>query len=136
MTQKFGQIPTGTDMKTTAEQDAGLAAVPRVYKNGVIVSTAKEYWSSGTVSAGIVTFYLTDDHTSGGAAIFANIYKESMNFFVEDSSNSYQFSNVVIASDKKSVTVAVGQLGAVLVGIIQFLSAANGVTVYLQVKGN
>lgn len=108
----------------------------QVWKMGIRKYSAIQYISSAIVTTGSVTFYLTDDGTSAGNAVFTNIYKESANFWVEDSTNQYQYSSFTIASNKKSITITVGRLGTVLLGILQFVTAANGVTVYLTIMGD
>lgn len=108
----------------------------QVWKTGTRKYTAIQYVSSATVASGAVTFYITDDGTASGNAVFTNVYKESANFWVEDSSNQYQYSGFTVAANKKSITVTVGKLGSVLLGIIQFLTAANGTTVYLTIMGD
>lgn len=109
---------------------------PQTWVNGVKKTYVKEYLASVTVSGGTATFYLTDDGTSGGNAIFTNVYTESMNMFVQDVTNSYMFGNISVAGNKKSLTVTVNKLGTVLIGVIQLISAANGTVVYLQLKGD
>jgi len=104
--------------------------------NSVLKSNCKEYHTSGTVSGGTVTFYLTDDGTSGGTAIFTNIYKDSAKFWVDDALIQYQFGNYTVSGDNKSITVTINKLGTVLLGIIQFVSSADGFTVYLSIKGD
>lgn len=123
-----GWIPIGGAMQT-----AGAA---RTWVNGVKKSYVKEYFATATVSNGTAVFYLTDDGTANGNAIFTNIYTESSNFLTLDLGNQYQFGNVVVAANKKSITVSVNRLGTIILGVIQFITAANGQTVYLQVKGD
>lgn len=110
--------------------------IPRLWVNGTHKSIVKEFHSSATVSSGTVVFNMTDDNTSSGNAIFANVYLESLNIIIYSTSIQYQFSSPTVSSDKKTLTVTVGQLGTVLLGIIQFVSAANGITVYAQIKGD
>jgi len=125
----------GTDDNngTTLSQ---VKIIPRVWVNGVRKSQVKEYLASAVVSSGTAIFYLTDDGTAEGNAIFTNIYKESASFWIDDPTVQYQFGEYTLAADKKTLTLTVNKLGTVLVGIIQFISAANGVTVYMQVKGD
>lgn len=118
----------------SAQNTAG--GIPRVWVNGAQKTSVKEFFGSATVSSGNVTFNMTTDGTATGPAIFTNVYTESINLFVFDVANQYQFSGLSIAASKKTLTITVGRLGSVLIGIIQFVTAANGVTVYLQVKGD
>ncbi len=124
------------DAMTMNTANNTASGIPRVWKNGTQLVSAKEYWSTAVVASGVARFYLTSDHTGSGSAIFTTIYKESMNFLIEDASNTYQFSGITIDANKKYVDVTVGRLGTVILGIIQFITAANGVTIYLQVKGD
>lgn len=107
-----------------------------VWVNGVLKSDTKIFYGSGVVANGAITFYLTDTGDANGNAIFSNVYTESMNLFTLDLTNQYQFGNLVISNDKKTLTLTINKLGSVLIGIIQFVAAANGQTVYLQVKGD
>lgn len=112
------------------------AGIPRVWVNGVRKSSVWEYYASATVSSGNVVFNLTDDGTSGGNAVFTNVYLESLNLIIYSSTAQYQFSAPVVSANKKTLTVTVGVLGTVILGIIQFVTAANGITVYAQIKGD
>lgn len=113
-----------------------VAGIPRVWVNGAHKSSVWEYFSSATVSSGNVVFNLTDDGTSSGNAVFTNVYLESLNLIIYSSTIQYQFSNPVVSGNKKTLTVTVGQLGTVILSIVQFITAANGITVYAQVKGD
>lgn len=104
--------------------------------NGVKKSMVKEYCASAVVANGSAVFYLTDNGTSGGNAVFNNVYKESANFWVDNSSAQYQMGGYTLSEDKKSITISVGALGSVIIGIIQFVNATNGVTIYLRIKGD
>lgn len=111
------------------------AGLPRVWVSGVHKSSVWEYYASATVSTGTAVFYITDDGTSGGNAVFANIYTASINLLIHDSNDLYNYSSVTVAGNKKSITVTVNQI-ALSLGVIVFTAAANGTTVYLQVKGD
>lgn len=124
------------DAMTMNTAQTTAAGIPRVWLNGVQKASVKEYFSSAVVAGGTATFYLTDDGTSGGGAVFANVYLESMNLMVYSASSQYQFSSPTVAGNKKSITVTIGVLGTVILGIIQFVAAANGTTIYLQIKGD
>lgn len=104
--------------------------------NGSQKADSQEYCASATVSSGQAVFYLTDNGASNGNAVFTNVYKESLSFWVDDSGVQYQFGSYTLAGDKKSITVAVNKLGSVVLGLINVVSAANGVTVYMRIKGD
>lgn len=110
--------------------------IPRIWVSGVHKITVKEADLSAVVSGGLAVFYLTDDGTSGGNVIFNNVYLQSINLLAASASNSFMYSNLTLSGDNKSLTVTVNQLGTILLGIIQIVSAANGVVVYLQIKGD
>lgn len=112
-----------------------LSNKPTLWKSGVNKSNFIEYISSAVVASGTVSFNLTDDGLSSGNVIFTTVFKESANFWIEDSQNQYQYSGYSLSENKKVLTVTINRLGSVLLGIVQFISAANGVTVYLTIKG-
>lgn len=91
---------------------------------------------SAVVSGGVATFYLTEDGTAGGKAIFKTVHKESANFWIDNAAAQYQFGGWNLSADKKTLTINVNRLGSVLLGIIQFTAAANGDTVNMTVWGD
>lgn len=95
-----------------------------------------KFRGTSTVTSGVVTFNLTDDGTPTGNAIFTNIYNESINLWVNDQNAQYQMGNTTVSSDKKTISFNINTLGSVLLGIIQFISAANGIVICLQVEGD
>lgn len=124
------------DAMTMSLAQTTVAGLPRVWVNGVHKSTVWEYYASATVSSGTVVFNLTDDGMGTGNAVFTNVYLESLNLIIYSSTAQYQFSAPTVSSNKKTLTVTVGAIGTVILGIVQFISAANGITVYAQVKGD
>lgn len=113
-----------------------LSQVPRAWQNGTRRVGVREVCASATVSSGVATFYLTDTGAAGGNALFGTaVFKESANFWVESTAIQYQYGNYTLSGDRKTLTVNVTQLGSVLLGIIQFVAAANGATVYLRICG-
>lgn len=113
-----------------------LNIIPETWVSGVRKTNVKQYFTSANVSSGSATFNLTDDGTPTGNAVFTNIYTESINLFTLDSTAQYQFGNVSVAGNKKTLTVDVSKLGDVVLGVIQFVSSADSQTIYLQVKGD
>lgn len=124
------------DAMTMNTAQTTVAGIPRVWVNGVHKSSVWEYYSSAAVSSGNVVFNLTDDGTSSGSAVFTNVYLESLNLIIYSATIQYQFSNPTVSANKKTLTVTVGAIGTVILGIVQFIAAANGITVYAQVKGD
>lgn len=136
---QWKNIADPTDAQDAMTMNSAMstaAGIPRVWLSGVKKSTVLEYYASATVASGTVTFWLTDNGLSTGNAVFTNVYLESLNLIVYSATVQYQFSAPTVASNKKSIAVTIGQLGTVILGIVQFISAANGITVYLQVKGD
>lgn len=110
--------------------------IPRYYKAGVKKPNVWMYDTTATVSGGTAVFYLTTDGTADGDPVFTNIYTESVNLFVFDLLNQYQFGSLTVSVDKKTLTVSINRLGTIIAGLIQFITAANGTVIYLQVKGD
>lgn len=102
--------------------------------NGVKKTMVIEYASSAVVASGQAVFYLTDNGASNGSAVFTEVYKESVSFWVDDATGQYQYGAYTLSGDKKSITVNVRQLGVAL-GLLTFTTQPNGTTVYLRVKG-
>lgn len=104
---------------------------------GVKKILTKRLTTSAVVTGGQVVFYLTDDGTAGGDAYFpTSVFKSSANFWVDDASTQYQMGGYTISGDRKTLTLTTNRLGSVLLGILQFIAAANGVTVHLKIEGN
>lgn len=113
-----------------------MNSIPRIWVNGVQKTGVKGCYTSATVSSGTVIFNLTTDGTTNGAAIFNNVYQASMNWWVNDATVQYQVGGYTISGNKKQLTLTMNKLGTVLLGIIQTVAAANGVTVYLSIYGD
>lgn len=88
-------------------QLAALAQRPVVYQGSSQKTGVKIYAGKATtVTGGVAIFYLTDSGTSGGNALLANVYDETVDFEVNDSVNAYRYS-WVISADKKILTATV-----------------------------
>lgn len=117
-------IPTGSAWNTQA------------YVNGVKYTAVFPYFASAVVASGIATFYLTDNGLSSGNSVFKNnIFTQSINLITSSTNTQYQYGGFTVAGGNKSIAITVSQLGLSL-GILNFTSAANGITVYLQISGN
>lgn len=108
----------------------------KAWVSGALKTGAYPYLSKATTSSGTATFWLTTDGTSAGAAVFNNIYADSIAVVIYGNSANYQPFSPVVAGDKKSVTVSVNQTTSVLLGLLQLVSASNGVDVRLLVVGD
>lgn len=99
-------------------------------------------FKSVTVSAGNAIFYLTNDGTAGGTALFPNgVIADSVNVFVSDASTSYQASTT-FSNSNKTLTVGVNKYSGGVTGnllnilnIVLGQAVANGAVVHLQVWG-
>lgn len=107
----------------------------QLYRNGTLKTAPKTYMTTGTVASGTVTFNLTDDNTATGNALFSTIYKESLNWWIDDAANQYQVGGYTVAGNLKTLTLTINRLGTVILGLIQFTVAANGTTVNITVWG-
>ncbi len=141
-----GRITSCTDASMAMSD---ISDGPEVWLNGVKKSATKEFQCSGTVSGGTVVFNLVNASTS--AAVFANVYRESMSIEVEKTSaGTFEWYNYSLSGDKKTLTLTVtrqgttsgnvllnllGALTSVLTGIV-YNAAPNGTIVYLTIKGD
>jgi len=108
-----------------------------IMHNGTKKILCKMVAFSAVVSGGSATFYLTDNGLAGGNAVFPNaVFKETANFWIDNATTQFQFGNFTVSPDRKTLTVTVNQIGSVLLGLLQFVGAANGVTVHLRIEGN
>lgn len=108
----------------------------KAWVSGILNIGAFPYLSKTTTSSGSATFWLTDTGDSSGSAVFSNIYADSIAVVVYGNAANYQPYNPVVAGDKKSVTINVNQTTSVLLGLLQLVSASNGVDVRLLVVGD
>lgn len=103
--------------------------------SGVATGAWGYFNKASTNSSGIATIYLTSDGTSGGTAVFGTVYEDGIIAMPVGSTSNYQVVSVVLSGDKKSVAVAVNQLGSVALGLVNVTSAAAGVEVRAVVWG-
>lgn len=124
---------------TEAVAYAGDIATRRKnWVSGSLKSDSFVYASKASVAggAGVVTFYITDDGTSSGSAVFSNVYADSILVVPFGSGGQYQAYTPTVAGDKKSITATVAQATNVL-GILTFnATAANGIDCRLYVIGD
>lgn len=111
-------------------------SIARIYRSGTLKTSPKMYTGTAIVASGAITFYITSNGISTGSAVFSNVYKESLNWWLDDANNQYQVGGYTLSGDKKSITLTVNRLGSVLIGIIQLITAANGATLNLSVWGD
>lgn len=113
-----------------------LATRRKAYVSGVLKNDSFLYVSKASTVSGGLTFYITDDGTSSGNAVFTNVYADSIAINAYGTSGTYQPSAPTVSVDKKSVTANISQATNVL-GILTFNStAANGIDCRLYVMGD
>lgn len=108
------------------------AWVTGVLKNDCFIYSSKAVTAGGS---GLVTFYITDDGTSSGNAVFTNVYADSISIGGYGTGGQYQASGLAVAGDKKSITATISQLVPVLV-VTFSAAAANGIECRLYVMGD
>lgn len=107
------------------------------WMSGAQKEGVKQYASTATVSNGKIIFYLTDDGTAQGNPVFANnVFLESLNVFYKDAANVYMSSVDSVSVDRKSLTLNIQKVGTVVLGIVQVVSPANGVSISMSIYGN
>ena len=99
--------------------------------NGTKQSRVRIGKATATVSGGVAVFNFVDPDTN--TAFFPNggaIYPTA-----QEPSQSLLYSNYVWSNSNKTLTIDVNKLGTVVLGIIQFIAAANGTSVTVFVMG-
>lgn len=137
-------VPMADDHTDTVTSHAALTADNTVlalarrkaWVSGVLKNDSFVYYSKSTTISGNVTFYLTDDGTSSGNAVYTNVYVDSITISPYGTSAVYQISAPTVASDKKSISATVNQVTSVLIGLIQSVTVANGVQCNLLCLGD
>lgn len=124
----------GTTGACTYNSSTGVLNVP-------IYASYTDYVDSAVVSggAGNAVFYLTNNHTSGGTALYTNV--SYINPIINDPTLNYSY-GWTVSADKKTLTVnaraAVGinvaLVGLTLLGVPS--NVPNGTKIYVLVKGN
>jgi len=112
----------------------------RVY-NGTTIKTRVIIWNwTGLTDSGQAVLYPTDDGTSGGNALFTNIY--SIQATAERNTTTaiqFEFASVKsISADKKTLTINVGN-GAYLLPLIggnSIQDAPDNTNVYVTIIGD
>lgn len=135
MRKENGQIKELMD-GTEANDAANVDQSTGVWVSGQRKILTKRITTTAVTATGQAVFYLTDNNASNGNAVFTNVYKSTANFWVDNASIQYQFGNYTVSGDKKTLTVNVNQLGSVILGLIDFVAAANGITVHLTIMGD
>lgn len=144
---QYGAPISDTFPMTSARHDRGVteavayagdvATRRKSYVSGVLKNDSYIYVSkASTTAGGAITFYITSDGTSSGAAIFNNVYSDSIAINVYGSAGNYQAYSPTVSGDLKSVTATISQLTTVL-GLLTFsATAATGIDCRLYVMGD
>ena len=143
MTAMSNDVPMSADRSNVvvtehAAYQSDLLTRRKNYVSGALKNDSFLYCSKAVTAggAGGVTFYITSDGTSGGSAVFNNVYADTIAVCVYGASGNYQAYSPAVAGDKKSVTCTISQLTSIL-GILTFNSAAaNGLDCRLYVMGD
>lgn len=126
-----------TSHAALTSDNAVLALARRkAWVTGVLKQDSFVYYSKATTTSGTVTFYITDDGTASGNAVFTNVYADSITISPYGTAAVYQISAPTVASDKKSITATVNQVTSVVLGLIQITAAANSVQCNMLVLGD
>lgn len=95
-------------------------------------------WSGSTTTngSGQAIYYLTDDGTASGNAIFSTVLLESMQLTPLSTNRILLNSAPTLSVDNKTLTITVNQNTSLLsLGLIPFSTAASGFTIYMNIKG-
>lgn len=102
--------------------------------NGNLLPAARAAIVNANVAGGIATFYLTDNGQVSGNALFKSVIVP-----VFPTSNvtdqNLIIGNFVVSGDKKTITATVNKAGTIILGLIQIISAADGIPISLLVFG-
>lgn len=123
------------------------AAQCSIYVNGKYYALPRDYTTSSTVQNGVATFYLTDDGTANGNAVYSEVFLGTVDCKVRDAGALYQQGLPTLSTDKKTLTVPINrmQIGTSAVTVLNIsvlgsitqsmVPAVNGTPVDLMVEG-
>lgn len=100
-------------------------------------SASKPYVNTATTTSGIATFYITNDKTATGLALYANI--DNVTSAINDAANSYTYAWAVVGKTltvtaKVSSQNTVALVGLTLLGVPGLVT--NGTSVSVTVNGH
>lgn len=133
------------DGKANATAVSDLGADVSKKANVVIAGVMKDkprVWADQvTVSGGNAVFYLTDDRTATGNAVFSNVAMESIQLTVLDDTAPAAVGTPTLSANKKTLTVPVKRAAGINVSLVGLTllgvpSAANGAKVNLLCLGD
>lgn len=114
---------------------AAIANIGKLYVSGVLKS-AFPIAVTATAGASSVVFYLTNDGTATGTALFpTNVYLETLMLRPEESSAPLSFGTPVLSNSNRTLTIPCAKIASVL-GILTLGQSAAGTPVKALVFGN
>lgn len=121
---------SGAYSDLTGKPNIGRTVVGTTEKTGSF-----RVYKNATVASGVAVFHLTDDGLSSGAALFTEVYTDSVQPVVSDAAASYQM-GWVFSNANKTLTVTANKLTTanILTGLLG-QAQANGSTIRLTVEG-
>lgn len=105
------------------------------YVTGVQKMGLFPYLAKATSTSGTITFWLTSNGLSTGSPVFSEIAADGITISPYGTSNAYQIGVPVVSADRKSVTASITQTSSVLLGLLSFTTASNGVDCRCIVMG-
>lgn len=141
--QEFMNPDGSGDVMTFDSAVAAIATLPITYSSGTQKLSVKQLAQQGTTTSGTSVFYLTEDGTSGGVALFGTEILYA-NAYVNDSANIYGVS-YSLTNSNKTLTVTVNRqsftstipplLGISVLTSVSLSAAPNGTVVNVHVIG-
>ena len=110
-----------------------------MYVNGTKHLNPIEFVATGTVSGGNVVF----DITSGGNAVFSQVFTDSISLEFTDSAGVYAHGTPVVSGDRKTLTIPITKqvfagvvvLSITVLGSVNMNAAPNGTIVKVRILG-
>lgn len=106
------------------------------YLAGTLKSNAKMLVVTATTSSGNVVFNLTTNNSPTGTALFTNVYLDAIQVEAYSTGAVLLFGAPTLAGDKKTISFPVNQVTAVLLGLLNIVTASNGITARLMIVGD
>lgn len=134
----FPMTANRTDKVVTesAALQGDIATRRKAWVSGALKNDSFIYSSKASTSGGTAVFYLTNDGTASGSAVFTNVYPDTIAIITYGALGNFQPSGPVVSGDNKSITASISQITNIL-GIATINSvAANGVDCRLYVMGD
>lgn len=132
---------TSTEKSKLGGIAAGATVNTKLYNGHTLVTGAFPIVKKATVSGGNFVVHLTSDGTSGGTALFANVYLDSLQLSAIDGVAPHMYGTPVLSNSNKTLTVPVTKSAGVYVSLLSLTllgaaAAANGTEVRALIYGN